>query len=533
MAVRKAALLLAVAALRCVGALDACTTDAASLARFVSATTAAGAALKLGSFRVWSADASCVDSGDCGNANPTSPYAAATLPSADGTQAWDWSLAPNEVVVMLVCVPPRGRYVGYTPYLHTAAFNGSRYTLFASVADTASAGTAGRDASAPVFSRLSSTAGAVPHEGSRDAALLPFGRRAVLLMGASAPAVAAARALAASTLAPDFAVTVLPIADKYFDPANTFSLYQRYALPDDEAAFAAWLAAPPVAVWSVTPPLPSPGKMDVYPLPTLIPKAGSSEDWLRPAASALSARLADYFALVGSSNVSVVSAGRGNPLKSSAFCIATATNCGGDNRDTTYVQALPLFVLPDDPAALVIVVGANHRATGNGHYANVALYDSDVRLGVVAAADDALRCAPSWLRGTQFEAATGSLYALAISRSCPPWLPLPCLRVPADGWPSAALSHYLTVVERPYSALDTTAGPSATSLVLPQLVLVNIATSRAIITDPVAEAQPLRAQLAGARAAIANMRTNAPPVSAAAPVPPPTRPQLLRAQGRS
>ena len=532
MSARKTAVVLAVAALRCVGALDACSLDAASLAKFASATTASGAALRVGDFRVWSADASCADSGDCGNANPTSPYAAVTLPRADGTQTWDWSLAPNEVVVMLACIPPRGRYVGFTGYLHTATFNGSRYTLFASVADTASAGTAGRDAAAPVFSRLSSTAGAVPHEGSRDAAMLPFGRRALLLMGASASAVASVRAMAAPLLAPDSAVTVLPIPDKYYDPAgSTYSLYQRYALPDDAAAFAAWLAAPPVAVWSVTPPLPPPGKKDAFPLPTLLPKQGTAEDWLRPATEALAARLADYFALVGSSNVSVVSAGRGSPLKSSAWCIATATNCGGDNRDTTYVQALPLFVLPDDPAALVIAVGANHRATGNGHYANVAVYDTDVRLGVIAAADDALRCAPSWLRGTQFEAATGSLYALAISRSCPPWLPLPCLRVPSDGWPSATLSHYLTVVERPYAALDTTVGPSATSLVLPQLVLVNIATSRAIITDPVAEAQPLRAQLAGARAAIANMRTNAPPVAAAAPVPP-TRP-LLRAQGRS
>ena len=331
MVVLKAALLLAVAALRCVIALDSCALDAASLANFVSATTATGAALRVGSFRVWSPDASCAESGDCGNANPTSPYALATLPGADGTQTWDWALAPNEVVVMVICVPPRGRYVGYTPYLHTANFNGSRYTLFASLADTASAGTAGRDATAPVFSRLSSTAGSVPREGSRAAELLPFGHRAVLLMGASAPAVAAARALAA-TLVPDSAVNVLSIPDKYYDPANTFSLYQRYALPDDAAAFGAWLAAPPVAVWSITLPLPPPGKKDLYPLPTLIPKAGSSEDWLRPAAEALAARLADYFALVGSSNVSVVSAGRGSPLKSSAFCIATATNCGGDNR---------------------------------------------------------------------------------------------------------------------------------------------------------------------------------------------------------
>jgi hypothetical protein len=42
MAVLKAAVLLAVAALSCVGALDSCALDAASLASFVSATTATG-----------------------------------------------------------------------------------------------------------------------------------------------------------------------------------------------------------------------------------------------------------------------------------------------------------------------------------------------------------------------------------------------------------------------------------------------------------------------------------------------------------
>jgi hypothetical protein len=30
---------------------------------------------------------------------------------------------------------------------------------------------------------------------------------------------------------------------------------------------------------------------------------------------------------------------------------------------------MPLFVLPDAPSSLVVVVGVNHRATGNGHCA--------------------------------------------------------------------------------------------------------------------------------------------------------------------
>ena len=59
---------------------------------------------------------------------------------------------------------------------------------------------------------------------SRDAALLPFGRKAVLLLGASPQAVAAVRALVAPALAPDAAVTVLPIADKWYSVDSTYSL---------------------------------------------------------------------------------------------------------------------------------------------------------------------------------------------------------------------------------------------------------------------------------------------------------------------
>ncbi len=152
------------------------------------------------------------------------------------------------------------------------------------------------------------------------------------------------------------------------------------------------------------------------------------------------------------------------------------------------------------------------------------MYDSDVRLGVTAAADDALSAAPAWLRGTPHEAASESLYALALSRSCPPWLPVACLRVPSEGWPSAKLENYLTAVERPYAAQDTSAGPQASALVLPKLVLVNIEATRGPPAD--LGELPLRVQVQAARAALAAMRTGgqeAARVAPAAPLAPPQR----------
>ena len=137
------------------------------------------------------------------------------------------------------------------------------------------------------------------------------------------------------------------------------------------------------------------------------------------------------------------------------------------------------------------------------------MYDTDTRLGVTAAADDSLGAATGWLRGTVHEAAAASLYALALSRSCPPWLPVACLRVPAAGWPRAALGHYLAAVERPYAAQDTTAGPLASSLVLPQLVLVNIDATRAPAPPP-GDPPPLRTQVANARVALDGLRTRVP-----------------------
>jgi hypothetical protein len=258
-----------------------------------------------------------------------------------GATRTDWPLAQGEVVVLWACVPPQARYIGYTPYLHTLLRNGTRrYTVFASVGDTASAGTADAagGAAVPTFSRLNSSAGAIPG-GDFSRAVLPFGAETALLMGASPAAVAAVREMLAPLLKSRSAINVLPIPEKFYERDATYSLYQRYALPDDPAAWAAWMAAPPVSVWAVTPLLQAGGLRAprlpaAYPLPALIPKTGISEAWLQPAADALAAKVAAYFAAAGS-NVSVHDAARGNPMQSGAFCIGTFTNCGGDNRDTT------------------------------------------------------------------------------------------------------------------------------------------------------------------------------------------------------
>ena len=476
---------------------------------FGAAAAASGAAVREGGFAFWHPNPECVtERVDCGNANPTSPYAFVSLPSpyADASQTAqhqpqlpDWSLTASEVVVVWQCAPSRSRYFGWTPYIHTRVRDGRRYTVFASLGDTASAGTQGPSSTHTAYSRVNSTAGP---------GALPFDHDAVLLMGASPEAVAAVKTLLLKQGLPAAAVTVLPIPARHYrqGDGSTFSLYQRYALPEREELWQAWMRSPPVNVWSVTPQSPPARGWSQFTATQLIPKRGFSEMYLEEAAAALLESVRAHFAATPGAVVATHDDSRASPLQSSAFCIEAYTNCGGDNRDTCYVAAQPQFMLPAAPQSLVVVVGANHQATGNGVYANLALYDSKVRLGVTALSDDQFRgSAARWLFDSPFSSYADKLYAVALSRSCPPQLDMLCVTVPSQGFPSVPLEHFVSAVERPYAATDTTVGPDREMLLLPKLVLVNIAYASAPPTA--AQDLTLHKQIQRAREGMRNMRT--------------------------
>ena len=191
-------------------------------------------------------------------------------------------------------------------------------------------------------------------------------------------------------------------------------------------------------------------------------------------------------------------------------CVDTAWNCGGDNRDTTYVNG-PRFSLPDD-RTVAYVVGANHAATGNAVYANVAVYDPARKLGVLAIDDGEFKnTAQKWTEGTPAERDAPKLFVVALARKCPPSAGdfsvttdrgelansttrrlfdgadaspargarrsrMPdgtlCVEVPSEGFPSASPDAELAVWARPYCHAETTVGPWWSRLATPTAVLV-------------------------------------------------------------
>ena len=457
-----------------------------------AAAQAAGAVVADGGFEFWAPSPECVTQVvDCGNANPSSPYAYVTLgggghSSGEHHLVMEWPLAPTQVVVVWLCVPSMARYLGWTPYLMTRYQRGTAFTVFGSLSDTLSVGMTGfpsaddpSNSRNKVFSRLQSTAGANT---------LPHGQDAVLLFGASGDALTAAKKLIEPLMAAPGGVNTLLIPSRFSPdgmPGSMYSLFMRYALPADPDAWAAWMASPPVSAWSVTmPPTQAPSSKNdgdaLQPRP-LISKRGYSEVYLEAAAMALANIVAARLNASGATTA-VFDQSKPNPLESGYPCIEALINCGGDNRDTTYTSALPTFVLPLESDSMAVVVGVNHKETGNGVYANLAVYDSDIRLGVLALTDAVMDdTALPWLAGTPYERYAGQLYVLALSRTCGPTVTAlfqtSCIRVPSAGFPSVDPAHQLRCVERPYAAVDGSfVGSDPRNLVLPKLVLVNVPT---------------------------------------------------------
>jgi hypothetical protein len=439
-----------------------------------------GASVRDGSFVFWAPPSSCTD---CGNANPLSPYAMATMaPSQGDTQMLQWPLAQTEVIAVWLCVPPMARYIGWTPYMMMRKRAEKTYTVFASMADTSSAGMSDFNSSLAWYSRLQSSAG----QGA-----LPWGHDAVLLLGSDTHAVAAARQLIEPLMVSAGGITSW-IIPKRFSPAempgSTYSLLQRYALPANASAWAAWMTAPPVAVWSLTMPTNVSASDTTNDAAPLIPKRGFTELYLEGAVVALAGLVASRFNATGTA--ALFDASQPNPLESGFPCVQACINCGGDNRDTTYVTSLPLFKLPLGSESFAVLVGVNHARAGNGAYSSVSVYDSDIRLGVMAVTDNFMSgTANSWLKGTPHERYASKLYVIAVSRTCGPNINAvfpgeSCMRVPSAGFPSVKPEHSVRLVERPYAAMDgSNVGPDPHVLVLPKLVLVNVQSYSGVEDD--------------------------------------------------
>lgn len=414
----------------------------------------------------------CADLPDCYASNATGSYllfsvppapGAALPPMGDGTvppprtpegQSVAWQLDPGEAVLVTGRTPPAARYFSLAPYLFERDDDGTRTTVFASVADATN----------------NATLAAAGHE--------PFDSTTAFLVVADAGVEQRARAaLAAAGWDGDAVHTIVlspSIARLGLEPAaDTVMALGRVALFDDPAAGAAYLADVPLEVWrlsSVAPeaaePLPAP--------PRTPPRNAGSERALGDAVDALEAAIVAELGDTPHTLLPIVSASLVDTQLAPETCIATLTNCLGEVSDTVYAAG-PLGVvlgggtalLSEAPGERYIVFGVNHEATGLATYANVVLTHWSKRAGIASfESPDMPGSADAYLPDHPDRDA---LFVVEVARACEgrPH----CLEL-ATEFPGVPPSESLAFLFRAYLAPGGTVAPDPAALVTARVIHV-------------------------------------------------------------
>ena len=482
---------------------------------------------------------------------------ARVLPDGGGGAAFscEWRLREPEVVLVVGCTPPPAKYFGITPYVYKSYDAGIVRTLFASAGDTLAVG--GDDGSGTArFARLGTSAARVETKADGTMGVVrdvrcwnstfaaAFGGHTRVLRDA----IDVLRTHAGSSV-PFIENALNAYGLSRQTGVKTRALMIRHAVPANARDWAAYAESPPFVVMRLTP-----RRAPIFPAPfpraPLIRRETFDETPLASSIALVAERAAALFraggveattfgldAFFGDNPGFGFARDEGNQEKDSRNtwfddvpgtyetqivpsppaqilfdngqrCVDTAWNCGGDNRDTTYVNG-PRFSLPDD-RTVAYVVGANHAATGNAVYANVAVYDPARKLGVLAIDDGEFKnTAAAWTEGTPAERDAPKLFVVALARKCPPGpgvfsvddsgdansttrrlfddgadaspararrSRMPdgtlCVEVPSEGFPSASPDAELAVWARPYCHAETTVGPWWSRLATPTAVLV-------------------------------------------------------------
>ena len=486
---------------------------------------------------------------------------ARVLPDGSGGAAFscEWRLREEEVVLVVGCTPPPAKYFGITPYVYKSYDAGIVRTLFASAGDTLAVG--GDDGSGTArFARLGTSAARVETKADGTMGVVrdvrcwnstfaaAFGGHTRVLRDA----IDVLRTHAGSSV-PFIENALNAYGLSRQTGVKTRALMIRHAVPANARDWAAYAESPPFVVMRLTP-----RRAPIFPAPfpraPLIRRETFDETPLASSIALVAERAAALFRAGGGEATTFgldaffegfegfgFARDEGNQEKDSKNtwfddvpgtyetqivpsppaqilfdngqrCVDTAWNCGGDNRDTTYVNG-PRFSLPDD-RTVAYVVGANHAATGNAVYANVAVYDPARKLGVLAIDDGEFKnTAQKWTEGTPAERDAAKLFVVALARKCPPGAGgvfsvttdrgelansttrrlfddgadaspargarrsrMPdgtlCVEVPSEGFPSASPDAELAVWARPYCHAETTVGPWWSRLATPTAVLV-------------------------------------------------------------
>jgi hypothetical protein len=367
---------------------------------------------------------------------PPSPSQTVPDPIVEDGLSLAWRLRPDEAIVAVGRTPPQASYFSYRTYLHDRydPVTGLREQLFFNLGDSLNNFVMGTG------------------EGG------PFDADFVLVTTADAATDALIRAAAARAGLPDSmisteAVAGTPMTLGVGEEADTFRMQHRIALFDDLTLGEAYMQAPPVTVWRVSPATEQPHVPIAT--PPLRPRgAGTNEDAWAEAYDALEQAIlaahADYTA---------------HPLPTIAS--PTGEDCPpGCNRDTFFGVSLH-FILPTWGDGFLVAYGVNHERTGKSVYSNFAVVSAEQHSAVEGANS---REMPGSARVyLPDHPLADDLYAYRIARTCD-LADEYCVEVPlvCPGFSSLAEGG---MAFRAYTEPSTGTGPDTAELLVDKTIL--------------------------------------------------------------
>ena len=384
----------------------------------------------------------------CYGNNATFPYLMYTIPPGEGqtvgkTNPWTFQLRPDEAIVLIGRTPPPVSYFSYRSYLMTRYFPAeqARRRIFASLGDT-------------LNNLTIKTRGIQMGD--------PFDQNTIIVTTADSGIDKRIRKAARKAgLQEDIINTdIIPssaVKLGFESDADEFVFLHRIALPKYgyEGEVSAYLQNPGGVVFRVTPA--TPAAVDSYPMPRLrVRGTGVTEiDLMDDLADLRQAILAKYSGLTATDLVASVW------LTEGFDAIQRGIEVLGENRDTTYLKADPLFTLSEDPNDFLIVYGVNHEATGKATYSNFNVYGADLLIGVAAEhSRDLWGSAQDYIPG---DPNVSYLYAWKVARHCNG--EAHCIEVPIGDCPGLALDEQMFVAFRAYLEKVTRVGPAYSDIV--------------------------------------------------------------------
>lgn len=432
------------------------------------------------------------------------PYYAAplTTPGPDGPTNIIYRLSDADALVTIIAYPPLAAYLGYQSYVFT------RETSFYDDITPPRARVVSPDPDRyEIFGSIGNDVNSIVVENQLDRS--PWDGQVVMYITTSNQTLADALIASARArgLDPD-TIVVEPIGSNVITGtgagADDMITLIRYAVPESATAAAEWQDALSgnVLVYTVTSEGGAVARFgaNAYTAHTV----NTDETGLATALQQLAALLAAYLessvptrtvASYQSQATTVDDAG-GVPTEGlvGASCIATGTNCEGDNQDTSTYATLIDYVLLLGPEDTAFIAGVNHsvESVDNSRYTSVDIYNATTSSGVVAASQTNPRAAgfdSGFLTGSvpRLLAALGiaippgdaaliahaeRLYATFVARDCNNATIAAASELCIDlvGTQLIPLQDPISITERSYIVPGTTTGGYVPQMVYPYII---------------------------------------------------------------